>query len=78
MKIYFIWGLLFISTSAFSDTAVINSKFHHPDNKKNIQKVITPTITESRVINSKFHHPDNKKYHVINKTKKNNTLTSTL
>ncbi|MCD9516239.1 hypothetical protein [Photobacterium carnosum] len=74
MKIYFIFCLLFISTSAFSSTAVINSKFHNPDNKKNILKIVTPTITDNRIINSKFHHPGNKKYHVVNKTKKETTL----
>ena len=69
MKLYFIFCLLFISTSAFSSTEVINSKFHHPGNKKNIQKVVTPTIIDNRVINSKFHHPGNKEHHVIKKSK---------
>ncbi|MCD9465907.1 hypothetical protein [Photobacterium iliopiscarium] len=69
MKVYLIFFLLFISTSAFSSSAVINSKFHNPDNKKNILKTVTPTISDNRVINSKFHHPGNKEHHVIKKSK---------
>lgn len=69
MKLYFIFCLLFFSTSAFSSTDVLNSKFHNPNNKKNNQKIETPTIIDNRVINSKFHHPDNKEHHVIKKNK---------
>ena len=69
MKLYFILGLLFVSMSAFSSTKVLNSKFHNPHNKKNVQKIVTPTVTDHRVINSKFHHPGNKEHHVIKKIK---------
>lgn len=70
MKNYFVFSLLFISTSVLANTDIINSKFHNPHNKKVIQKVSKPAINSNRIINPKFHHPDNKEHHVIKKTKK--------
>ncbi|MEC6906840.1 hypothetical protein VXS04_04055 [Photobacterium piscicola] len=69
MKLSFIFCLLFVSTSAFSSTDVINSKFHNPNNKKISQKIEILTVIDNRVINSKFHHPGNKAHHVIKKNK---------